>query len=812
MVLKTTPKKQILFLLLAVAFFLNPYMGMAQTRVYASSVSASNETDNVTQSFDQNMTTAAQVRASSGILIGIGQYAGHIELQFPTVLPANTTSFVKITTDDNLLPSLLGGNLGGVLADVAGAVLIGNQEFTVQAKNVNTVVLDGDSNSVADFSGDRLRIVINPAGEYLIAITPSLPYNRIRLTNRVGSLLGLGNTKVLNVFEAYYISAPANCGTAAYTNFTGSGITLDALELGDAGVENPQFAIDASTTNFSVLSLGILGVGATISQTVYFEGPSTSTDQFNVRLRLTGTLLNLDVANNVRIMSYNGGTQVTNQTLSTLLVLNLLNIQGGAITSVPINPGAPVDRIVVSFTSLVGASVVQNLDFFGVTRTVAPPTVTPPPGGGNYFACAGSTASLTATTGAGNELHWYTIATGGTATVVTSGTPFITPVLTASATFYVAAAKIGCPEESSRVAIPVTVTPVGTPTTINTTQQFCGFGGATIASLQVNEPGVTFYSAASAGTLLPPATLLTDNTVYYATLTDAVTGCESTTRLAITADLTDTCDVTLALKVMLQGALFGATGGLMRDSLRTGGYVPLNQPYSPALNAKFNHVGGGGSEVTTTAVLQANAGTGDAIVDWVFVEFRDAIAQQTVIRTVSALLQRDGDIVAADGGPLVVSLPATFKVSIKHRTHFGVLSNRVVTVVNQTASVDFTTLGDSDLYAAVGFTGQQSMATVGGIRALYPGNANYDLQIKYDGVANDRQVSASQVLSHPGNASQVLNFSNATGYFSGDINMDGKVLYDGPNNDRQLILNIIVTYSLNLNILTNYNGMFEQVP
>ncbi len=811
MVLKTTPKKQILFLLFAVAFFLNPYTGSAQTRVYASSAT-SFQADNVAQSYDQNMTTAAQVRASSGIAVGIGQYSGYVELQYPSLLPANTTSYVKITTEDDLLPSLLGGNLGGLLADVLGAVLIGNQEFTVAAKNNSTVVLSGDSNVTADFSGDRLRIVINAAGEYLVAITPASAYNRIRLTNRVGSLLGLGNTKVLNVFEAYYISAPANCGTPTYTNFTGSGITLDALQLGSAGVQNPQNAIDANTTNFSVLSLGILGVGATIEQAVYFEGLSGATDQFSVRLRLTGTLLDLNVANNIRVLSYNGGTEVSNQTLSTLLALNLLNLQGGTITTIPINPGAPVDRIVVRFTSLVGASVAQNLDFFGVTRTVAPPVVTPPVGG-SYFACAGNTASLIATTGAGNELHWYTTQTGGTATVLASGAPFVTPVLTTTTTFYVAAAKIGCPEESSRVAVPVTVTTVATPTTTNATQQFCSFSAATVGDLQVNEPGITFYDAATGGNIVAPATLLIDNTIYYATLTDGVTGCESTTRLAITADLAATCDVTLTLKAMLQGALFNAVGGLMRDNLRAGGYIPLNQPYSSVLNSRFTHVGGGGTETTTNTVLQANAGTGDAIVDWVFVEMRDAANSQTVIRTVAALIQRDGDIVAANGGPLVVSgLPGTFMVSIKHRNHFGALYNQVLTATNQAVSLDFTTLTDADLYVLPGFTGQEAMATVGGVRALYSGNANFDTQVKYDGLANDRQVSASQVLSHPGNASQILNFANATGYSSGDVNLDGKVLYDGANNDRQLILNIIVTYPLNTNILANYNGMFEQLP
>lgn len=812
MVLKTTPKNLTLLLFLVGALFLNPYTGTAQTRVYASSATWA-ETDNVPLSYDQNMTTAAQVRASTGIALGIGQYAGHLELVFPGPIPANTTTYVKITTDDNLLPALLGGSLGGLLADVLGAVLIGNQEFTVQARNGATPVLTGNSNVTADFSGPRLRIVINAAGEYLVAITPAVGYDRVRLTNRVGSLLGLNNIKRLNVFEAYYVSAPANCGSPSLTNFTGSGITLDALQLGSAGVQNPQFAIDANTTNFSVLSLGLLGVGSSIEQTVYFEGLSGATDQFGVRIRLSGTLLDLNIANNIRVISSNGGTEVTNQTLSTLLALNLLNGQGGTIMTIPVNPGQPVDRITVRFSSLVGASVAQNLDFFGVTRTVAPPAITPAPGAGNYFACVGGTASLVATTAAGNELRWYTAATGGTATVRASGVPYVTPALTATTTFYVAAAKIGCPEESSRVAVVVTVTPVATPTTNNTTQQFCAFNAPTVANLQVNEAGVTFYNAATNGTIVPPGTLLVDNAIYYATLTDAVTGCQSTTRLAITADLTDVCDVTLTLKVMLQGALFNSSGGLMRDNLREGGYVPLNQPYSSAISPRFTHVGGGGNEVTTNAVLQANVGTGNAIVDWVFVEIRDAAAQQTVIRTVSALLQRDGDVVAANGGPLLVTaLPSTFRVSIKHRNHFGALYSQALTVVNQAVSLDFTTLTNANLYALPGHTGQESMATVGAVRALYTANANFDNQIKYDGLANDRQVAASQVLSHPGNASQVLNYANAVGYASGDVNLDGKVLYDGANNDRQLMLNIIVTYPLNTNILPNYNGMLEQLP
>ncbi|RZJ64473.1 MAG: gliding motility-associated C-terminal domain-containing protein, partial [Flavobacterium sp.] len=257
MELKTTFRKiKILFLLFALFSYSGIY---AQTRIFATTVSSSDDTDNASNAIDQNLGTRARVRASSGIAVGIGQYSGHIELQFDSTLPQNTTTYVKIGADANLFPALLGGSLGGLLSDVLGGVLVGNQEFTVQAKNGNAVVLQGNSQIASDFGGQRLRVITNAAGEYFLMITPNQQYNRIRLTNRVGSLLGLGNTRRLDVFEAFYVTDMANCGSPAFTSFSGSGISLDALQLGGVGVENPQFAIDANQNNFSTLSVGLLG-------------------------------------------------------------------------------------------------------------------------------------------------------------------------------------------------------------------------------------------------------------------------------------------------------------------------------------------------------------------------------------------------------------------------------------------------------------------------------------------------------------------------------------------------------------------------
>ena len=815
MILKITPNPfKTLSLIFAFSLFLTSGEVKAQTRVYANSATVSNAThvDNPTNAYDGNVTTLANVRANSGVALGIGAYNGYIELQFPSTLPANTTSFVKIQTEDDLLNSLLGGTLGGLLADVLGVVLTGSQEFTVQAKNGSTVVLQGDSQDGGEFATARMRIVTDAAGDFYVMVTPAQSYNRIRITNRTGgALVGLGNEKDLFVYDAFYIQDPANCGTPAYTSFSASGINLDLIDLANYGVQNPENAIDSDPDNFSTLSFGVLGIAAAVEQTVYFEGSSTADDEFMIRLRLAQTLLDLNVANSINVRSYNGATLVQEVTLSTLLTLNLLSLDGGEIESIPLAPGAPVNRITIEFESLIGASVLQNLDFFGIVRTAAAPEITDLETL-NALACEGGTADLIADTDPANELRWYDAAEGGNLlATVPAGSAFTTPVLTTDTTFYVAARRIGCPEESARVAVEVEVDIVATPTG-PASQQFCAFEGATVADLEVNEAGVVFYDAATAGNQYQETDLLTAGT-YYAALVNSITGCESATRLAITVGLADFCDVTLNVKVMLQGALLNSTGGLMRDNLRTQGLIPLEQPYSAVLDERFTHYNGGGSETTTSTVLNANAGTGDAIVDWVFVEIRDQATPQTVFKTVSALLQRDGDIVASDGGPLTVAgLPEMFYIAVKHRNHFGAMGANVLTVVNSEVTLDFTTIDNAGLFSISGSSPELAMVTVGGIKAFYMGNANFDSRVKYDGAANDRQFAASQVLSHPSNSNQTLNFSSATGYSSGDINMDGKVLYDGGGNDRILIQNTVITYPLNTSGLNNFNGMIEQLP
>ena len=128
------------------------------------------------------------------------------------------------------------------------------------------------------------------------------------------------------------------------------------------------------------------------------------------------------------------------------------------------------------------------------------------------------------------NIVWYTAATGGTVipptTVLTSGL------------YYAAALDLATSCESSvRLPITINISDPGTPTTTDTTQDFCLVNTPTVANIQVNETGVIWYNLATGGTVIPSTTALT-NAIYYGSLTDGL-GCESATRLAVTITVSD---------------------------------------------------------------------------------------------------------------------------------------------------------------------------------------------------------------------------------------------------------------------------------
>ncbi|MCD0469283.1 hypothetical protein LPB88_06000, partial [Flavobacterium sp. JAS] len=128
----------------------------------------------------------------------------------------------------------------------------------------------------------------------------------------------------------------------------------------------------------------------------------------------------------------------------------------------------------------------------------------------------------------------YTVS--GTGVLTASGlTTAMSPI-----SYYVAVTSDNtCQNKNGELKIvTVIVNDPPTPTTNDTTQDFCLVSNPTVANLQVNEANVIWYNVSTGGTALATTTALA-NGPYYAAILDPATGCESSVRLLVTVTVTD---------------------------------------------------------------------------------------------------------------------------------------------------------------------------------------------------------------------------------------------------------------------------------
>jgi hypothetical protein len=279
-------------------------------------------------------------------------------------------------------------------------------------------------------------------------------------------------------------------------------------------------------------------------------------------------------------------------------------------------------------------------------------------------------------------------------------------------------------------------------------------------------------AASTVGTYPSPFTAIPTAPNEPATNTpnNAATPMTPTTPVAAAAIVS----VKLNVKLFLQGA-YDQTTGLMRDDLRSRGFLPTAQPYTAMARTSYHT----GTETTTAAVLAATGS--NAIVDWVLLELRTGTGVATRVATRAALVQRDGDVVDMDGvSPVTFSNRAatSYYVVATHRNHLGVMSE-VAVALSATANIcDFTGAYD-------GF-GSNAMKAIGNLNALWAGNSNHTgithRSLIFSGANNDPDAVKNDVLTAGGNSAQDFSFV-PTGYKLGDTNLDGDVKYQGPKND-----------------------------
>ncbi|MBK7242205.1 MAG: delta-60 repeat domain-containing protein [Flavobacteriales bacterium] len=232
--------------------------------------------------------------------------------------------------------------------------------------------------------------------------------------------------------------------------------------------------------------------------------------------------------------------------------------------------------------------------------------------------------------------------------------------------------------------------------------------------------------------------------------------------------------IQLSPRVLLGGAYDVATY-MMEDGLRAAGLLPMTEPYT---ELGYIHAADGGEEVLApgaTSILGPNA-----IVDWVVVELLSPALPINVIASRSALVQRDGDVVAEDGvSPVSFNAPyGNYHIAIRHRNHLGVMSAAPIALSSSVSFIDFT----NPATATYGTNAQQN---INGTMVLWPGDANFNGEVKYTGTGNDRDL----ILTAIGGATPTNTVTNT--YSPLDINMDGTIRYTGTNNDRDIILQTI---------------------
>jgi hypothetical protein len=163
-------------------------------------------------------------------------------------------------------------------------------------------------------------------------------------------------------------------------------------------------------------------------------------------------------------------------------------------------------------------------------------------------------------------------------------------------------------------------------------------------------------------------------------------------------------------------------------------------------------------------------------VDWVLVELRDAVDPTLVLRTRTALLLRDGTVMAFDGTPHISFdvVPGNYHIVVKHRNHLGVMTASPLSLGASITDLDLA----NPVTPAFGIEARRN---IGGTAVLWTGDVSRDQELKYTGTDNDRDP----ILVRIGGTAPT---NVVNGYFSEDVNMDGRASYTGAGNDRDPIL------------------------
>ena len=276
-----------------------------------------------------------------------------------------------------------------------------------------TVTVQNSGTAALDFTANPLTITLNVTGAVTSTVTTTISTNAGNPT--AGSPLAAGASVTFSV-------GTLNMTTAGTYNFA-----LTATVTGDQNTADDILSPAPASITVAAPSTGIVTASpATIcgSGTVTLSAPSAS----------NGTV--------TWYSSANGYT--TSIGTGTSLVLT------GVSATTSYKATAVCGSNVSAFSNIVTVTV---------NTPVVMSTNTPVNAG-----CAGSTATLTATANGGSTLYWYD--TNTSATVLATGSPFVTPAVPSSRQYYVGASVLSADQTAARTTAPASTATNGMLTNV----------------------------------------------------------------------------------------------------------------------------------------------------------------------------------------------------------------------------------------------------------------------------------------------------------------------------------------------------------
>jgi hypothetical protein len=526
-----------------------------------------------------NANTTYYVQSSIGTCVQATRKAVVVTVVAAPVAPTAPGKTICAGTSTTLTATAPGGTYNWYAAAVGGASLFTGATYTTPVLNTTTTYYV-DATNATPCTGPRAAVVVTvnavpvaptAAGvticsgntATLTATAPGPVYDWFAASVGGASLFtGVSfTTPVLATTTTYYVQSTQSACTSVRTPVV---VTVTPLPTA-TGTPNPQ-TICSGTASSVALTSGVAGAtfswptptatggitggsassGTTIAQTLTNPGASAGTVTYVVTPNANGCngpTINVVVnVNPTPVAPTAAGVTICSGNTATLTATapgGTYNWYAAAVGGASLFTGATYTTPVLNTTTTYYVDATTATPCTGprtaVVVTVNAVPVAPTAAG--VTICSGNTATLTAT--APDPVYdWFAASVGG-ATLFT-GTPFTTPSLITTTTYYVQSTQSAC--TSVRTPVVVTVTPLPTATGTPNPQTICsgtassvaltsGVGGATFSWPTPTATGGITGGSASSGTTI--AQTLTNPSTSAGTVTYVVTpnanGCNGPT-------------------------------------------------------------------------------------------------------------------------------------------------------------------------------------------------------------------------------------------------------------------------------------------